>query len=116
MTRVEQFLSSINFFKECQSVFKKDRVTQGTIFDLMSSLQSALDNNKKCATIFIDLKKPFHTVDHSILLYKLNKIGFNGQAVVQNKEVYRNNGFHFPNSITGHDWFPRFGNTSSFPK
>lgn len=54
LSRVEQYY--IDFFYECQYGFKKDRDAQGAIFDLVTSLQTALDTGKKCATIFIDLR------------------------------------------------------------
>ena len=43
-------------------------------------MQSALDNNKFACGIFIDLEKAFDTVDHNILLSKLNYYGIRGIA------------------------------------
>ena len=44
------------------------------------NVQSALDNNKFACGIFIDLEKAFDTVDHNILLSKLNYYGIIGIA------------------------------------
>ena len=38
-------------------------------------------NNKHTLAVFIDLKKAFDTVDHSILLQKLNHYGIEGIAL-----------------------------------
>jgi len=37
---------------------------------------SALEKNKKCATICLDLAKDFDTVNHDKLLYKMQKKGY----------------------------------------
>ena len=38
----------------------------------MENVQSALENNTFVCGIVIDLEKAFDTVDHNILLHKLN--------------------------------------------
>ena len=41
------------------------------ILDIVNSIQSNMDNKLFTCSIFIDFKKPFDTLDHSILLSKL---------------------------------------------
>jgi len=36
---------------------------------------------EKCATVYLDLTKAFNTVDHNILLNKMNHIGIPGSAL-----------------------------------
>ena len=50
------------------------------IHTLIENIQSALSNNKFSCGIFIDLEKVFDTVDHNILLSKLNYYGIRGIA------------------------------------
>ena len=50
------------------------------IHTLIENIQSALGNNKFSCGIFIDLEKVFDTVDHNILLSKLNYYGIRGIA------------------------------------
>ena len=40
----------------------------------------ALDNNYFASSVFIDLQKAFDTVDHEILLSKLNHYGIRGKV------------------------------------
>lgn len=78
--RLEEHLDKINFFYKNQYGFRKDKDAQGATFDLITSLQLSLDKDKKCSAIFIDLRKAFDTVNHMILLFKLEKIGIRGVA------------------------------------
>jgi len=52
------------------------------ILDIVSTIQEDMDKRLFSCGVFIDLKKAFDTVDHKILLHKLNDYGF---RVVINK-------------------------------
>lgn len=45
--------------------FREGKGTDQAISKLTSSIHNALDENKKCATIYLDLEKAFDT-DHNI--------------------------------------------------
>ena len=47
---------------------------------LIENIQSALDNNKFACGLFTDFAKAFDTVDHNILLSKLNYYWIRGSA------------------------------------
>ena len=48
--------------------------------ELTDNLKTAIDNGKYSCGIFIDLTKVFDTVDHSILIDKLNYYGISGDS------------------------------------
>ena len=47
------------------------------VIQLISQILDAFNENKYTLGIFIDLAKAFHTVDHDILLKKLDIYGIN---------------------------------------
>jgi retron-type reverse transcriptase len=50
------------------------------LINMIDSVSQELDNNNECIGIFIDLSKAFDTLDHNILLQKLNMYGIRGIA------------------------------------
>ncbi|CAB4028715.1 Hypothetical predicted protein, partial [Paramuricea clavata] len=58
--------------------FRKNHSTQHAIIDIVDKICKNMESKKFTCGIFIDLKKVFDTVDHSILLTKLNHYGISG--------------------------------------
>ena len=54
--------------------------TSMAIMELVENITTAMDNGKFTIGVFIDLKKAFDTVDHSILVTKLDHYGISGFA------------------------------------
>ena len=50
---------------------------------ITENIQTQLDKGKYCARVFADLKKVFDTIDHNILLRKLDYYGIRGTANAQ---------------------------------
>ncbi len=70
--------------------FQKRVSTEDNLLHLTNFVSTALNENKYCIGIFLDLKKAFDVVSHDILLDKLNKLGIN-EVELQWFKSYLNN-------------------------
>ena len=80
-TRLTSFLEKHNVIFEHQFGFQKIKSTSLVILDLYNQLVRAIEHKQFSSCIFLDLAKAFHTVDHSILLDKLEYYGIRGTAL-----------------------------------
>ena len=76
-----QILSFINKFKllhNNQYGFRPNRSTTQAILDNLQFIYNNLDAGNTVLSIFLDFSKAFDSINHQILLSKLNKSGFRG--------------------------------------
>ena len=76
--RFVNFIEKHNLIDNAQHGFRTGFSTNHAILDIISSIQSNMDKKRFSCAVFIDLKKAFDTVDHSILLKKLYIYGVRG--------------------------------------
>ena len=76
--RFEKFICKNNILTDCQFGFQTGRSSSMAILNLTEKISNYLDNMKAVISVFIDLKKAFDTIDHTILLQKLNHYGIRG--------------------------------------
>ena len=76
--RMMHFINVKNILFSAQFGFREGFSTEHAIVGIVSAIQSNMDKHLFTCGIFIDLKKAFDTVNHQILLSKLNHYGFRG--------------------------------------
>ena len=70
------YLQNHKILFENQFGFRKAHSTDLAALQLIDSIYEHLDKGKIPFAIFLDLSKAFDTIDHNILLHKLNHYGF----------------------------------------
>ena len=76
--RLDKYLEKFQLLNDHQYGFRNNRSTSMAIMDLIENISTAIDSKQHSIGIFLDLKKAFDTLDHNILLQKLEKYGFRG--------------------------------------
>ena len=79
-SRLMSFFNKYEIINRNQYGFQKGKSTEHAIIDLQSRIVEAFERNEKPCCLFLDFAKAFDTVDHSILLNKLNHYGIRGTA------------------------------------
>ena len=77
--RLYNYLLQDNLLCEKQFDFQAANSTEDAVIQLISQILDAFNENKYTLDIFIDLSKAFDTVDHDILLKKLDMYGIKGE-------------------------------------
>jgi hypothetical protein len=79
--RVYYFLQQQNILYHSQYGFRPKHSTSQAVCELIAKTLNAIDNKMSMIGVFVDLSKAIDTIDHQILLRKLNYYGIRGLAL-----------------------------------
>ena len=79
-SRLTKFLDKHNIIFSGQFGFRTNCSTKHALLLITDKIQRAIEGGLFSCGIFLDLRKAFDTVDHSILLAKLYSYGIRGMA------------------------------------
>ena len=65
------YLERRSILYQCQFGFRKGHSTAQAIAEIADNLRKSIDNNLYTCGVFLDFSKAFDTVNHSILLKKI---------------------------------------------
>ena len=88
--RLDSFISKYDVLSESQYGFRSNRSTSMALIELLEKLTNSIDDKKITVGVFIDLKKAFDTINHKLLLKKLEFYGIRG-IVLKWVESYLSN-------------------------
>ena len=88
--RLYNFLQTHNVLFKNQFGFRKNTSTSFALIEIVERIRNSIDNKMHNCGIFIDLRKAFDTINHDILLSKMEHYGIRGITLKWFKSYLQN--------------------------
>ena len=85
--RLFHFLNQNKIIYKYQFGFRKYYATSLALLEVMDTCYKKIDSNNIALGVFLDLQKAFDTVDHNILLSKLQKLWYSRRPIQLAKKL-----------------------------
>jgi len=72
---LQLFVTAKHVLCNYQFGFPANHSTSLALINLLDEIYEHIDNRDKIIGVYLDLQKAFDTIDHNILLFKMNRIG-----------------------------------------
>ena len=79
--RISKFIDKYDILFKNQYGFRKKHSTNLAVTELITKISQGIKNKEFTIGIFLDLSKAFDTVNHDILIHKLDYYGIRGIAL-----------------------------------
>ena len=76
--RLQSFIKKYKIIDDNQFGFQKGKCTTDAILEFLENAYESLNSNQHLLTVYLDFSKAFDTISHTILLRKLDHMGFRG--------------------------------------
>lgn len=76
--RIIRFINEHNIISNKQFGFRQNKSTEDALKEFTETIYENIDKKMPTLSIFVDLAKAFDTLDHNILLKKLERLGIRG--------------------------------------
>ena len=79
--QIHEHFTTHNLYYAHQYGFRKGHSTEHAMLEVIDRILQHLDKGETPINIYLDLSKAFDTLDHNILLHKLQHYGIHGTAL-----------------------------------
>ena len=79
--QLETYFETNQLLSPYQGAYRNGRSTEQILLFVTDLIVHALDNHKVVCSAFLDLRKAFDSLDHVLLLQRLNSMGIHGTEI-----------------------------------